>query len=210
MTHPDKAALRRRYAALRDAIPAAERQAAEAAILSQLFSLPVWQTAPVICGYVSVRHEIDLTPVWEAALRAGKTYALPVTLTGAREGRMIFRAVRHTSDLTPARFGLSEPAEHCPTLTPADLDGGLVILPGLAFDDQGFRLGYGGGYYDRFLASLSQARVSVTAVGLVHTACRTEMLPHEPHDYPAHYIIDERRITLIHGSPQHTDHSIRK
>lgn len=205
MTHPDKAALRRRYAALRDAIPSAERQAAEAAILAQLFSLPAWQTAPVICGYVSVRHEIDLTPVWEAALRTGKIYALPVTLTGAREGRMAFRAVRRTVDLIPARFGLSEPAEHCPTLTPADLNGGLVILPGLAFDSQGFRLGYGGGYYDRFLASLSQARASVTTVGLVHAVCRAESLLHEPHDYPAHYIIDERRITLTHGSPQHAD-----
>ena len=199
MTHPDKAALRRRYAALRDTIPPVERQTAEAAILSQLVSLPAWQAAPVICGYVSVRHEIDLTPVWEAALRAGKTYALPVTLTGAREGRMVFRSVRDAADLVPARFGLSEPSEHCPTLTPAELHGGLVILPGLAFDDQGFRLGYGGGYYDRFLERLSDAGVCVTTVGLSYAICRTALLPHEAHDCPAHYIIDERRITHPHG-----------
>lgn len=199
MTNPDKAALRRHYAALRSAVSPEERLICEHAIFDRLFSLPAWQNAPVVCGYASVRDELDLTPVWEAALRDGKTYALPVTLSGAREGRMIFRAVRTRQDLATARFGLSEPAEHCPTLTPSDLRDALVILPGLAFDEDGYRLGYGGGYYDRFLSHLSDEGVRATTVGLTCERLCATHLPHESHDIPADSIITERRIIHPHG-----------
>ena len=204
MTDCRKSDLRRRFTALRDHLTGEERTAAEEAIRERLFSLPAWREAPLVCGYTSIRSEIAMNPVWERAAAEGRGYALPVTLTGAKEGRMIFR---RTAGFTPdglisARFGVSEPAEDCPTLEMRDFEGALMLIPGLAYDDQGYRLGYGGGYYDRFLANLTQAGVQITTVGLAFSVCRTHALPRNPYDIPVNIIIDERRTDLIHG-PQH-------
>lgn len=143
-----------------------------------------------------------MLPVWEKAVSDGKDYALPVTVTDAREGRMIFRRLPGFCPhrLIPARFGILEPSEEHPALRPQDFADALILVPGLAFDDRGFRVGYGGGYYDRFLAELKQANVPVTTVGLVFAACHPSVLPDEHHDIPVDYVIDERRITPIHGN----------
>ena len=197
----DKTILRRHFAALRDSLPPVERASAEAAIRDKLFSLPVWKNAPLICGYMSVRSEIDMMPIWKRAAAEGKIYALPVTVTDAREGKMIFRRLSGFCPYTliSARFGVPEPSDECPALTLRDFEEALILVPGLAFDDGGFRIGYGGGYYDRFLAELKQANISVTAVGLVFAACRSSLLPRELHDIPVDYVIDERGITPTHG-----------
>lgn len=201
MEHITKAALRRHFSTLRAEISPAARASAETAILKTLFSLPVWRNAPLVCGYMPVKNEIDTVPIWERATGMGKTYALPVTVSGAREGQMVFRRLSGYTphELAPARFGLSEPVPDCPTLALRDFEGALILVPGLAFDDQGFRIGYGGGYYDRFLSALAEAGVSVTTVGLAFSVCRAASLPHENHDRPVDYIIDERRLTIPHG-----------
>ena len=197
----NKASLRRRFAALRDGLSPDGRTAAEAAIRDKLFSLPAWQNSPLICGYVSMRSEMDMMPIWERAIAEGKGYALPVTVTNAREGQMIFRRLSEFAPdrLIPGRFGILEPPPECPVPNPSDFENALILVPGLAFDDEGFRIGYGGGYYDRFLAALKQNRIPFTTVGLVFAACRDSALPHESHDVPVDYVIDERRITPTHG-----------
>ena len=203
MTDCRKSDLRRRFTALRDHLTGEERTAAEEAIRERLFSLPAWREAPLVCGYTSIRSEIAMNPVWERAAAEGRGYALPVTLTSATEGRMIFRRVASYAphELVPARFGVPEPPETCPTLSLSAFAGALILVPGLAFDDEGYRLGYGGGYYDRFLADLRAASVSVTTVGLAFSRCRTPILPHEAFDLPVDCIIDERRVTFPHGIP---------
>ncbi len=197
----DKAVLRRRFSALRNSLTPPERTAAEAAVLDRLFSLPAWNDAPLVCGYASARGELDLMPVWKRAVEQGKTYALPVTVSGTGQGRMVFRALSGFTphELVPARFGISEPTEACPSLSLPDLSHALILVPALAFDRQGFRMGYGGGYYDRFLASLREAGIPVMTVGLVFSACFVSALPREPHDLPVDLIIDERRVTVPHG-----------
>lgn len=201
---PHKKALRASFTALRNSLPPEERAKAEAAIRHHLFSLPVWKNAPLVCGYASMRGEIDMMPIRKQAVSLGKTYALPVTVSDSREGEMIFRRLSGLSahELAPARFGILEPIETCPTLTNRDLAGALILVPGLAFDDFGFRLGYGGGYYDRFLRTLKTAGIPVTTVGLVFSVCRADTLPRESHDTPVDLIIDERRITATHGAQQ--------
>lgn len=191
---PDKAELRASLAARRAEIPAEARPAMEQAIRAQLTALPAWQAAPLIVGYASVRGEIDMTPLWRAAIAAGKRYALPCTLTGASEGQMAFRQLDFfdPSALRPARYGIPEPTEDCPLLPLQALQGALILVPGLAFDEDGYRIGYGGGYYDRFLADLAAQGVSVTTVGLVFARCRVPSLPHEAHDVPVDIVLDER------------------
>ena len=198
----DKASLRRYFSDLRRGLTPDERRAAEASICETLFSLPAWRDAPVICGYISVRGELNTDPILRRAAAEGKTVALPVTVTGADEGRMVFRALPNGdfSRLTPARFGIPEPNESCPALASSDFARALILIPALAFDENGYRLGYGGGYYDRFLSSLREVEIPHTAVGLTYAVCRAEALPRESHDIPVHTIIDERRITPIHGN----------
>lgn len=198
----DKASLRRYFSDLRRGLTPDERHAAETAMYEKLFSLPVWREAVTVCGYISVRGELNTRPILERAAAEGKTIALPVTVTSACEGRMVFRALPNGDfdRLTPARFGIPEPDESCPALTHADLTRALFLVPALAFDETGYRLGWGGGYYDRFLDNLREADIPVATVGLVFSACRAELLPRESHDIPVHTVIDERRITHTHGA----------
>ena len=192
----EKSVLRRELSAARDAISPVERASAGAAVYARLFAHPAFQAASVVCGYMSIRGELDLLPVWAEAVRCGKTYALPVTLTGTQEGQMIFRATPGfcPERLTPGRFGIAEPPAEAdfPVLTPAALSGALILVPGLSFDADGYRIGYGGGYYDRFLNSLHKAAVPVHTVGLCFAACRRPRLPREVHDRAVETVIDER------------------
>lgn len=191
----DKKALRAALAARRDALTPAERERISRIVTDRLLTLPAYREAAVICGYMSARGELDLLPLWQAVAAAGKTFALPVTVTGAAEGRMIFRA---TPDFCPerlasARFGISEPPDDpdFPVLSPEDLHGAIMIVPGLGFDRDGYRVGYGGGYYDRYLADLRKRGVSIFTVGLCPAACRVDKLPREAHDYAVDLVIDE-------------------
>ena len=88
----DKATLRRLYARRRDNVP--HRVEAEKSLRDNLFSLAPWKDASLICGFLSVRNEPDTRPILECALAEGKAVALPVTLTDAREGRMVFQIGR--------------------------------------------------------------------------------------------------------------------
>lgn len=196
----EKQLFRAKFAALRSSLSPSERAAAEAALCERLFSLAAWERAPLVCGYVSVKGEPDTAPILARATAEGKRLALPVTVTGAREGRMIFREVTGDESLTPVRFGIPEPDGTCPVPTPSDLAGALILVPGLAFDSRGFRVGYGGGYYDRFLESLRAAGVPHVTIGLCFAVCRAEEIPREPHDIPVDIIIDERRTAFSHGN----------
>lgn len=198
----DKASLRRHFTDLRSGLAPSQRETAEVAIREHLFSLPAWREAPVICGYMSVRGELNTAPILRRAAAEGKTIALPVTVTGVREGSMIFRRLSGLTpyELAPARFGIMEPVEACPALTDRDYANALILVPGLAFDDHGFRIGYGGGYYDRFLDKLTREGIPFTTVGLVFSVCRPPAIPREAHDIPVDLIIDERSVTDTHGS----------
>ena len=185
----EKATLRREFEALRNSVSGTARAEADRLLLEHLFALPVWKEASTVLSYCSVRGEIDLSPVWQRAIAEGKTYALPRTVTGASEGRMVFQRVKDQHDLVVGRYHLSEPAPHCPEVV--DFQRTLCLVPALAFDEDGYRLGYGGGYYDRFLAAHPQ----VTPVGLCYSVCLCPRLPRNSYDIPVSYIITERSVT---------------
>ncbi len=189
----DKPSLRRILAARRHALTPDERADMEDALLTRLLRLPAWAHAPVICGYMSTRGEPETRPIWQAATAAGKTFALPRTLTDAADGRMQFRATPGfcPERLLSGRFGISEPPDESdfPVLSPEALRGALILVPGLGFDDEGFRVGFGGGYYDRFLDTLLDAAIPVHTVGLCPSVCRVKRLPREAHDRPVEVVL---------------------
>ena len=140
----------------------------------------------VIAGYVPLNHEADPGELMEEARRRGYRTCLP--RVAARAQPLKFLEWAPGDPLAPGAHGTREPMEGRPELVPD-----IVIVPMLAFDPAGIRLGYGGGYYDRTLAGLREAGHEVLAVGLAYAEQGTDRLPADPHDQHLDWIVTERR-----------------
>lgn len=179
-----KKELRRSLLEQAGSLPESVLAASDRAIAARLSALPGYQRAASLFIYVSVKREPDTRQLIEAALAQGKKVAVPLCRTG---GRMEARQIQSLSQLRPAAFGLLEPQESAGVVPPEEID--FVVVPCVACDQKGRRLGYGGGYYDRYLA---QSRGWFVAC-----LCREEMLveqlPAEPHDILMPCIVTEKR-----------------
>ena len=194
-----KKLLRQRFRLLRDGVVQSDRDVWQAEICARLFATEEWRQASLICGYSSVRGEIDLAPIRLAAYRAGKMYALPRTQGALADRDMTFCQVGENDVLVAGTFGIPEPAADAPALPGSAFAKALMIVPGLAFDRTGYRIGYGGGYYDRLIGDLTAESIPVHTVGLAFSLCVTDTLPHEAHDRPVNCIITERSVIRTHG-----------
>lgn len=144
----------------------------------------LFQTADTVLAYAAFRGETDLTDVVSLALRLGKTVAFPKTLDS--EGHMAFLRVHSLEELKPGRYGISEPVNG-ESVLPTERT--LCLVPALAFDAKGNRLGYGGGFYDRFLRSFPGI-----SAGILPSVCLFPELPHEAWDVPVQYLVTEATI----------------
>ena len=180
----DKQQLRRRLLAQRAAQDAAAKRETDRRITAQVLASGLYRQAQSLFVYVSTPQEIDTHAIIRQALDEGKTVCVP--LCGA-QGRMSARRIDSLAELHPGTHGILEPDEAAQEIDPSVID--LIIVPALACDRDGFRLGYGGGYYDRFLAQATAA-----AVALCAEARLEERLPREPHDRRCGWIITERRV----------------
>jgi 5-formyltetrahydrofolate cyclo-ligase len=183
-----KRELRERAKAARAAMPPADKAAADKALCDRLLALPQIRTAGTVLTYVSQPHEADTRALIAALLAAGKTVAAPRCADAM--GEMQFFVIRSFDELAPGAFGLTEPTLDCPPAYPgAD---SVCLVPALLFDEGGYRLGYGGGYYDRFLEEYPA--LSEHTVLLAFQAQKTEMLPIEPTDRKPFRILTETGI----------------
>lgn len=165
----DKDALRARMRAARKAIPADERAQIDAAICERACALAEFQQAQVVLTYLSMGAEIDTRGIIERAWRAGKAVALP-RCTGPRQMRW-FR-VTSLDNLQKSPFGVDEPPIDEKTEQLLATGKRMVaIVPGFTFDKNGYRLGYGGGFYDTFLAGFDGP-----SIGLCRSAMRVDDL----------------------------------
>lgn len=181
-----KEALRKRVAALRRTLVAATRATYAEAMTAQLTAHPAFVNARVVLAYSALRFEMDPRATVERAWALGKTVALPRTLPETRG--LSLHAYRPGDTLREAGFVIQEPLPESPIIEPADVD--LVLVPGLAFDLRGHRLGFGQGFYDRFLPRLSRA----VRVGLCYELSLLAEVPNAPHDAPVDFVISERRV----------------
>ncbi len=170
-----KQALRRRMIAARQALDPDERARLSRLAQQAVLGSPEWAHAQVVLLYVPVRGEADTSALAEAGRRAGKRLLLPRVERAAR--RLWLHRWDGTADqLAPGAYGIPEPRPDLPREAPAAV--GLVVVPGVAFDRGGYRLGYGGGYYDRLLPELAGA----VKIGLGYGFQLVERIPAEPHD----------------------------
>ena len=177
--------LRKRRRALDAARPDAAQAAAAALPLD---ALPAFEW---FASYHAVGSELDPAPLAARLVKAGGRLALPVTL--AADAPLIFRAWRTADTPQIDAFGVPTPPPEAPQVTPS-----LVICPLLAFDRRGFRLGYGGGFYDRTLEGLRE-RGAITAIGFAFSAQEIGEVPIEPTDQRLDLIVTERETITPGG-----------
>ncbi len=182
----EKSTLRAHFREVRRALSHAERHRVDAAIAKRVAALPAFADAALLCTYLSFGAEVDTRALIERAWAAGKVVALPRVVPGARAMRWF--TVDSLEGLERSPFGVEEPpADAAREVFPAVLPRAVALVPGLAFDAAGFRLGYGGGFYDTFLADFSGA-----TVGLCRT-CQLSAapLPRGPYDRPVGLVVTE-------------------
>ena len=184
----DKKSLRKRYLAARAALAPAEKQRIDCGITENILQSTLYARADCIFCYVSTAEEIDTRAILETALRDGKTVCVPLCGKG---GSMSARKITALSDLRTGHYGILEPSDTAEELAPENID--LILAPALSCDRSGYRLGYGGGYYDRFLAKTHAACAALCA-----SARLADALPHEDFDRRCDYIITEREVLHPH------------
>lgn len=186
----EKAALRSHYRALREAMPQEKKQKLDRMIFQKLMTLREYERAAVVFCYVSKDIEVNTMPILEQVLSSGRMLAVPRCIPGTPH--MDFYEIHSLDDLAPGSFGLLEPKiESCRKVT--DVSSGLCILPGFCFDRDGYRLGYGKGYYDRFLSAFSGP-----AAGICYSSFVIDALPHGYFDQRADIMVTEKYIHRQH------------
>jgi 5-formyltetrahydrofolate cyclo-ligase len=147
----------------------------------------------VVSAFWPMPGELDLRPLLDALHARGCVCALPVV--AGRQAPLLFRSWEPGVVLVTSRFGIAEPGPDRPEVRPQH-----TLVPLLAFDDEGYRLGYGGGFYDRTLAALrSDGAGPLVAIGVGLEAQRRPTLPREPFDERLDWLVTEEGVTRVAG-----------
>jgi len=185
----DKKKLRKEVLAARDSMPPELRREASMAAGELLAAFEPFREARTVMFFVSFRSEIDTGEMIRGALGEGKRVAVSVSQTSDCS-LLPCELLDFDNDLAPGAYGIPEPKPECiRPVDPAEID--IVLFPGVAFDRSGGRIGYGGGYYDRFIQRL---RPGVPLVALAFHSQVIESVPMAEHDRPVDYIVTEKEI----------------
>lgn len=194
--HPDpqREALRRAARERRAALTPSQRQAAARAVCERLMALPALRQARAVAAYSAHGDELDLTLTIRALHAAGKQVHLPRLQGRAQQRRMQFARLEPGTPLTPNRFGIGEPPAEAATIAPRFLQ--VVLLPLVAFDEDGARLGTGGGYYDRCFAFRGDRSVwhMPQLIGVGFECQAVPAIPQGGWDVPLDAVVTETRV----------------
>ena len=159
--------------------------ASDSGIFIQVTTQKEFMEARNIMLYHSVKREPDTLKIAKLAFSMGKTVSFPQCL---KNGIMHARAVHSLDELVPAVLGIPAPSETARLIEPSELD--LIIVPAITYDRAGYRLGYGGGYYDRYLTVTAAFKL-----GLARERVIQDELPVEPHDIAVNAVTTELGVT---------------
>ena len=183
----EKQRLREERLAARETLSEKERCALDGCITQKLLATPEYAEAATVLTYVSVSSEVSTRMFIEGALRDGKTVAVPRCLPGHC---LEFVAITSLDQLIAAPFGLLEPPKELPALTEEQMNASICIVPALLVDIKGYRLGYGAGFYDRFLSTYPGKKI---CLAYQQNLSRT-MLPHTTFDVAVDEVITESDV----------------
>jgi 5-formyltetrahydrofolate cyclo-ligase len=179
-----KRALRSELIARRARLSPDERAERARAIAERIEQVPAFRAAKVVALYAALGTEVDPAEIARRALARGVRVAFP----RAASDRLLVFAACAPGDLVRGPLGAAEPPARAPAVDPGEL--ACVVMPGVAFSEDGLRLGRGGGYYDATLRSLP----GVARVGLAFEVQLVPTLPREPHDAPMDAVVTEARV----------------
>ncbi len=177
-----KKEVRARAEAIRNTIGPEEKNRYDEIIINNLLSWPLYKNTGYVFCFVSFRSEINTSKILETAISDGKTVTVPKIDPGS--GLMRAYLIENLDkDLSPGEYGIMEPSDDCIEADYSKID--LIIAPGLCFTRSGSRLGYGGGYYDKFMGNYSD----ILVCALTYDRLILDFLPVKDHDIPVDYLI---------------------
>lgn len=155
-----KDSLRKKILSERSAIVDPERTEYQESIISRFLSLASYRFADTVLLYYPIKGEVDMLSVTASALKAGKKVAFP--RCDSKNFTMTYHLISSVDDLDGGAYGIPEPTPSLPIYTPSPEKNDLIVVPAVCFDKEGYRIGYGRGYYDRYLCSFGGTSVGVT------------------------------------------------
>ena len=180
-----KSELRKHCRAIRKSLGDEQRAQASESICKHIEEWDIFQRSEVILTYMPIKAEVNLTPLLN--LYPNKNWILP-RIIPEEDNRMVFHPY-DAARLIQHSFGMAEPAADSPVIQPQAIE--LTLAPGLAFDRHGWRLGYGGGYFDRFLKIFRGV-----CAGIVFHDLLIDEVPHGEHDMAMNWIITEQELFI--------------
>ena len=183
----EKQRLREEHLAAREVLSEQERSVLDNRITQKLLATSEYAEATTVLTYVSVSSEVSTRMFIESVLRDGKTVAVPRCLPGHC---LEFVAIASLEQLVAAPFNLLEPAKELPAVTEDQKNNSICIVPALLVDTKGYRLGYGAGFYDRFLSTYPGKKI---CLAYQQNLSRT-MLPHTAFDVAVDVVITESEV----------------
>ena len=186
----EKKRLRKQILALRDAMPADEREEKSRRIAEMLVSMPLYDGTDILLTYVNYQSEVDTTDLVNKALADGKRVFAPKVSGETME----FYQLTGMEDLQEGYKGIREPV--CGEMFDAETVKGqmLMLMPGAVFDEECHRIGYGKGFYDRYLKRLLKTGISVQTLALCYECQVLSKIPFEKHDVRPQAILTEMQF----------------
>ena len=182
-----KSELRKKYKQIRREMPENIKKSRDKNIFLKLINLDAYKKSRIVLTYVSTDIEVDTMEFIQYALNDSKIVAVPRCIDGTRD--MTFYIIESVDDLEPGAFSVLEPVpERCRVL--CDFNGAFCIVPALVYDRYGYRLGYGKGYYDRFLS----AHPDMHRVGICYCCCTVTKLIHGRFDVSVNTLVTEKYV----------------
>ena len=173
------------YKGIREGFPHEAKSDLDRIIAEKLFDLDEYKNRDTLLAFVSKGIEVDTSAIIAKAFSDGKTVAVP--RCDSESNTMTFYVIKSRGDLESGYFGLLEPKTDCQRLD--SFEGSICLVPGLCYDANGYRVGFGKGFYDRFLNDYTGV-----SVGVCYSECIAEKLPKDEFDRPVDILITDNRI----------------
>ncbi|HHW15076.1 MAG TPA: 5-formyltetrahydrofolate cyclo-ligase [Firmicutes bacterium] len=187
----ERVRLRRQVLAARKALTPTQRRTASSRLARHFLALPEVAQARAIALYLSLPDEVDTAPVLEGLRKLDPPPLLAAPVVLPKRRMEMYPIPAEPAALHQSPFGIPEPPAEGEPLSPTDF--AIIVVPGVAFDRSGYRLGYGAGYYDRYLSQLSFAHRPLL-VGLAFSVQLVPAIPAAPHDVPVDLIVTEEGV----------------
>lgn len=178
-----KSELRKKLKYMRDSIPDGKRSEFSKAICDRITDLKQYKDVGTVLVFVSIGSEVETCGIISDALKKEKTVGVPYI----SDGEMCFRKIVSLSDLIPGKYNIPTADDNCTEIR--NFDNCLCIVPCLSVDNDGYRLGYGGGYYDRFLAK----NKNINTIAVCFDELLSTTLPHNEFDIKVSMVVTERK-----------------